>query len=132
MPTNTYVALKTTTLSADAASVNLDLSSITGYTDLVIVANYKLQHDNYALGFRVGNGSVDTNTNYSWTRLLGYSGGPFSGRNTGMTLGVGTTGGNSSANVTIFNLQNYSNTTCLLYTSPSPRDRTRSRMPSSA
>ena len=25
-----------------------------------------------------------------------------------------------------------SNTTCLLYTSPSPRDRTRSRMPSSA
>ena len=26
----------------------------------------------------------------------------------------------------------YQNTTCLLYTSPSPRDRTRSRMPSSA
>ena len=26
----------------------------------------------------------------------------------------------------------YNNTTCLLYTSPSPRDRTRSRMPSSA
>ena len=27
---------------------------------------------------------------------------------------------------------NASNNTCLLYTSPSPRDRTRSRMPSSA
>jgi len=26
----------------------------------------------------------------------------------------------------------YATTTCLLYTSPSPRDRTRSRMPSSA
>ena len=28
--------------------------------------------------------------------------------------------------------ENYLNVTCLLYTSPSPRDRTRSRMPSSA
>ena len=32
-----------------------------------------------------------------------------------------------------FNKQKYENgKTCLLYTSPSPRDRTRSRMPSSA
>ena len=28
--------------------------------------------------------------------------------------------------------QTYASATCLLYTSPSPRDRTRSRMPSSA
>ena len=30
------------------------------------------------------------------------------------------------------NITNSQTTTCLLYTSPSPRDRTRSRMPSSA
>ena len=29
-------------------------------------------------------------------------------------------------------LEEYSHSSCLLYTSPSPRDRTRSRMPSSA
>ena len=43
----------------------------------------------------------------------------------------GWSGGNSSAD-----LNKYRDTTlqwtCLLYTSPSPRDRTRSRMPSSA
>ena len=32
----------------------------------------------------------------------------------------------------IINMTNGFNNTCLLYTSPSPRDRTRSRMPSSA
>ena len=36
------------------------------------------------------------------------------------------------ASGTYFQLLDYSNITCLLYTSPSPRDRTRSRMPSSA
>ena len=31
-----------------------------------------------------------------------------------------------------FDIRNASDNVCLLYTSPSPRDRTRSRMPSSA
>ena len=38
---------------------------------------------------------------------------------------VGLIGPNGSGKTTLFN-------SCLLYTSPSPRDRTRSRMPSSA
>ena len=40
----------------------------------------------------------------------------------------------SKANLPDVGLDIYANdpTTCLLYTSPSPRDRTRSRMPSSA
>ena len=32
----------------------------------------------------------------------------------------------------VYKASNFKSTTCLLYTSPSPRDRTRSRMPSSA
>ena len=40
------------------------------------------------------------------------------------SVSVNDTGGDGSLS--------YDNTTCLLYTSPSPRDRTRSRMPSSA
>ena len=43
--------------------------------------------------------------------------------------GASTIGGNLNANG---NLNVAGVTTCLLYTSPSPRDRTRSRMPSSA
>ena len=40
--------------------------------------------------------------------------------------------GSWSGSVNYSNLTSASNYTCLLYTSPSPRDRTRSRMPSSA
>ena len=45
-------------------------------------------------------------------------------------VGLGTLDG-SSANLTRTTVISSSNS-CLLYTSPSPRDRTRSRMPSSA
>jgi hypothetical protein len=41
MATNTYVALRTTTLSSSTPSVTLDVSGITGYTDLVIVASLR-------------------------------------------------------------------------------------------
>ena len=42
-------------------------------------------------------------------------------------------GGGTGLSTLLKGLKNYSsNITCLLYTSPSPRDRTRSRMPSSA
>ena len=44
-------------------------------------------------------------------------------------LGVALTGSDTAANVLFGSLQK---TTCLLYTSPSPRDRQKSRMPSSA
>ena len=39
---------------------------------------------------------------------------------------------NSGDAIKSMELQHYPDMTCLLYTSPSPRDRTRSRMPSSA
>ena len=61
------------------------------------------------------------------------SGGDYGGK---LFLGHGS---NSSSSPVIVGGELYTNmldhtagTTCLLYTSPSPRDRTRSRMPSSA
>lgn len=105
----TYEAIATQTLGSDAASVTFSSISNT-YTDIVLVANYKVQNNGYMLGFRVGNGSIDAGTNYSWTRVLGYSGGTYSGRNSNMTLGAGMTGGSNSNNMTIFHFQNYSNT----------------------
>ena len=52
-----------------------------------------------------------------------------------LVLGVGGAGGNAINEMIENNLQGVefiAVNTCLLYTSPSPRDRTRSRMPSSA
>ena len=46
-----------------------------------------------------------------------------------MEKGFGLTIGNSLRRILLSSLQG---SACLLYTSPSPRDRTRSRMPSSA
>mgnify|MGYP003309751479 CR=1 FL=1 len=43
-----------------------------------------------------------------------------------------TIDGAPSARSTLFQIHDGRNSGCLLYTSPSPRDRTRSRMPSSA
>ena len=48
------------------------------------------------------------------------------------TLFDGTGRGITGSRMENWALCNGSNSTCLLYTSPSPRDRTRSRMPSSA
>ena len=52
---------------------------------------------------------------------------PFDGSN-----GATTTSDSSNSNHTATFNGNAQISTCLLYTSPSPRDRTRSRMPSSA
>ena len=49
----------------------------------------------------------------------------------GKALDIAQSSGVTGFNVNIVGTNNY-NDTCLLYTSPSPRDRQKSRMPSSA
>jgi hypothetical protein len=88
MPTNTYVALATQTLASPAASVTF--SSIPqGYTDLVVVTQYPFVSTGvrYAT-YQVGNGTVDTGTNYSNTYLDTYAGSPNSGRSANLTFGL--------------------------------------------
>ena len=47
-------------------------------------------------------------------------------------VAAGTTTGGTASGLVAHELSGPYHTGCLLYTSPSPRDRTRSRMPSSA
>jgi hypothetical protein len=67
MPTNTYVALDTTTVTGSPVS-SVTLSSISqAYTDLVLIINGTTANDSNG-GLRF-NG--DTTSNYSWTRMQG-------------------------------------------------------------
>ena len=112
----TYESIASTTLGASAASVTF--SSISGsYTDLVIVGQYSFISNGirYA-NFRVGNGSVDTGSNYSNTYFDSYTGSAGSGRNSNLTLGLFSYSSNaglttSQYQVGIMHFMNYSNTT---------------------
>jgi hypothetical protein len=68
MATNTYVALKQTTLTATATEVLFDLTGISGYTDLRLITNVKSTSGTYDITYRFNS---DTNTNYSRTILTG-------------------------------------------------------------
>lgn len=109
--TATYEKIATTTLGSNTATVTF--SSISGtYTDLVLICNAKNQGGaNYNLYGQVGNGSVDTGSNYSDTYLGGNGSSAFSGRDTSasqMRLGIFST---TNFTPTIVHFENYSNTT---------------------
>ena len=109
----TYVPITTQTLGSAAASVTF--SSIPqGYTDLVFVFNgYGVTYADDDLVYQVGNGSVDTATNYSFTYILGSGSAASSGRVTSNSLGYSgaRVGGSTTPSVGTINFMNYSNTT---------------------
>lgn len=111
MATNTYTALRTTTLTSSAATVTLDLTGITGYTDLVLVCNviYDTTTANVQLYY---NG--DTGSNYSTTILAGNGSGVTSTRFSSQSNGWLTDyyGGTANEPFTkIIHIMNYANTT---------------------
>ena len=113
---STYVPLATTTLGSAQSSYTF--SSIPGtYTDLILILNgYGDGPDGNSVVCRVGNGSVDSGTNYSTTRLSGSGSAASSGRSTNadfMRLQNLTGQSTSSSNPTdlIVHFMNYSNTT---------------------
>ena len=112
MPTNTYVALRTTTVTVATPSVTLDLTGITGYTDLVLVASIKVVGSASNTWVRLGNSSIDTGANYSWTRIMGNGSTATSARGSNTTDGV-LLGDSYTTDFTadIIQIQNYSNTT---------------------
>jgi hypothetical protein len=117
MPTNTYVALRTTTLSSDTATITFDLTGISGYTDLVIVANQYVKFSSAGTAgvFLRFNGS--SAAYYSTTVLYGNGSSALSARNTNQTRGqvaqtyTSTATTSTKFNPAIINIQNYSNTT---------------------
>lgn len=110
MATNTYTALKTTTVGTAVSSVTIDLTGITGYTDLILVSNIIASTNAYTQ-IQVGNGSIDTGSNYSWTYLFGSGSGTASGRNANQTFlqFIYTNGSTPTANITQF--MNYAGST---------------------
>jgi len=109
---STYTPIATTTLGS--AQANVDFSSFSGYTDLILVCNVKTAA-NTSITVRVGNGSIDTGTNYSYTVMEGNGSLARSGRDSNSAFGFLTghyaaiVAGNDVTTITYF--QNYSNTT---------------------
>ena len=114
---STYTPLATTTLGSAAADITF--SSISGaYTDLVLIVTGRFDSANTSreLRIQVGNGSIDTGSNYSMTRVVGYVADKFSDRTTSatnMTGGVIPAANAASGIIgnAIYHFQNYSNTT---------------------
>lgn len=113
MPTSTYVALATQTLGTAVSSVTF--SSIPqGYTDLVLVSQLTGSAANNQINIQVGNGSVDTGSNYSFTQMYGTGSATASARSTSQTsilLGYTDAATTSINSNLIASIQNYSNTT---------------------
>lgn len=110
MPTNTYVELRTQTVTVATPSITFDLTSITGYTDLIIVANaFTDGNDFLSLRF-----NSDSSSLYSYTNI--YADAPATserGSNaTYMNLWrVGSTSAGTQRGVTTLHINNYSSNT---------------------
>jgi hypothetical protein len=115
--TATYEKIATTTLGSDSSSITFSAIS-TAYTDLVLVSNFGVTASGNNIDLRVGNGSIDTGSNYSVTTMYqgGASGGTiYSDRSSNANtirvapnMGYNTT---VNSNTYIASFNNYSNTT---------------------
>lgn len=111
---STYTPIATTTLSG--ATANYTFSSIPAtYTDLILVANFiGASTAGNSLVFRVGNGSVDTGSNYSTTFLEGNGSSASSSRVSNGTfayaIGSGSSTSTSIPQTNIIQFMNYANT----------------------
>ena len=108
----TYEKIATNTLGSAAASVTFSSISAT-YTDLVLVGAISGVSTTIRAWVRVGNGSIDTASNYSWTVLSGNGSAANGDRGANQTK-VYWDFQSSITNVTqfaIMNFMNYSNTT---------------------
>jgi hypothetical protein len=109
---NTYVALRNETVTgSNASSVTLNLSGISGYTDLVIVGNYKGTTTGSNLQMQFNSDTGTSTTNYSRTYHYGTGSTGGTGRTVnGYSIIIGT---NDSAQFisTVTHIMDYANTT---------------------
>ena len=108
MATNTYTALRTTTVSTPVTSVTLDLTGITGYTDLILVDNSKTSSASIAY-YLTFNGDT-TSGLYSTTYMFADGSSTTSARVSGQNF-IYTSRANSTNGNGITQIQNYSNNT---------------------
>ena len=106
----TYDKIEAKSVGSNTPSVTFTAIPST-YTDLVLVTNLATDAAT-EFRVRVGNGSIDTGSNYSMTYLLGTGSSAISSRESGTTWGyAGYTSVSALSKMHIFNFQNYSNTT---------------------
>jgi len=106
---STYTPIATSTLGSAQATVTF--SSISGsYTDLVLIIGGKNASSDQGIVTQVGNGSIDTGSNYSTTYLIGDGTNATSGRASSATSIIAGRMDNV-ASTSIINYMNYSNTT---------------------
>jgi hypothetical protein len=110
---STYTPIATSTLGSSASTITFSSIPST-YTDLVLVFQATAASANMNFDIRVGNGTVDSGSNYSDTYLVGGSGGASSNRSTGQDrLRVGNSAYIQSSGgvfTAITQFMNYSNT----------------------
>lgn len=107
---NTYVPIATTTLSSAAASYTFSSIS-SAYTDLVLVFNGYASTGTQNINIQVGNTSIDTATNYSYTILYGTGTAAGSSRAATQSSIVLAYPQSTQGTNAIVQIQNYSNTT---------------------
>lgn len=111
---STYEPIATYTLPSSQADYTFTTIS-QAYTDLVLIVGNLTNTTSQTLYARVGNGSVDTGSNYSYTEMNGTTA-AFSNRGSnvsnGLLMGALSQGLSSSTPATVItHFQNYSNTT---------------------
>jgi hypothetical protein len=113
MATNTYVALRTETITTATPSVTFNLSGITGYTDLVVVISARSSRT--SLDWIKAQVNSDTTTSYSYTQIQGNGTAATSGRESTINsygfLGniPGTDSASGTFGVSTVHFMNYSN-----------------------
>jgi len=108
---STYTPIATQTLASPATVVNFTSIS-SSYTDLILVCQDITSTGGTIEGIavQVGNGSIDTGSNYSRTTLDGYTSAT-SGRSTNATsLDLGVID-NNTVGTSVYQFMNYANTT---------------------
>jgi hypothetical protein len=110
---STYTPIATYT--SGSAFSNYTFTSIPStYTDLILVGNFGTTSGGANIALQVGNGSIDTGSNYSFTYLRGDGSSAASGRASNQAqiyIDYSAYAGNAINAVYIWQIQNYSNTT---------------------
>ena len=109
---STYEKIATQTLTSNTGVVTFSSIPQT-YTDLKLIINGGIADNGFTFGTRVGNGSVDSGSNYSWTYIEGNGSTAYSSRGSNVSLGIllNGTSNNQLNNIMIVDFFNYSNTT---------------------
>lgn len=108
---STYTPIATTTLGSATNSYTFTSIPST-YTDLILVMQTKVTAGSYQNNIQVGNGSIDTGTNYSTTLLNADGSTAYSTRGSNQTSTGGYADYNTTADgqMSVFHFMNYANT----------------------